>query len=211
MKSVQKPTPKIALDFHRQQIQRLLGDNTNINLATLASLESAVTEMKNGWQNRFFPSRSAKRVLQQASGFRRAETGPTSRWVSASLIESMATLRLLELRHPTLHADYQGTLKRVIQSIKETIEHLSEQRRRQNMQGGKTGGQTEAKTMSRPLFKIRDKGFQTSFISTGKPFRGTGSEASSEKKPAPDAKLAAERKRWLSSPGYTLSPKNEDE
>lgn len=108
--------PEEVARFHVDQIKMILAATSrDQNLAWGASVESAIRTMEVGSYARIFPKRAAQGVLERAMLARQAELMPNNRWHIASLVESLATLRILKLQQrapETLYTEARSILVR---------------------------------------------------------------------------------------------------
>jgi len=111
--------PRVASQFHLDEIRRLLSDDEHINAATSASVLSATEAMEKGMSSRLFPTRSALRVFQMAGADRQKELKHSNRWVTACLVESLASIRLLSIKNPEMGLDYSGIRDQVFSGIEQ--------------------------------------------------------------------------------------------
>lgn len=119
---------KKAYDFSVSQLDHLMKDDGWMNLGTLASIESSIASMENGWRARLFRKNAAMYVLGKATAYRQAETGPTNRWIAACVIESLATLRLLSLVDAGLRSKYISYRDKVLHRVKKIVEEPRERK-----------------------------------------------------------------------------------
>ncbi|TAU80481.1 hypothetical protein ELI41_29695 (plasmid) [Rhizobium leguminosarum] len=95
--------------FHLSQISMILGSTSSRqNTAWTESVNTALAAMEKGLYARLFSKSAALAVLRKAIAMRQSEPEPNNRWHIASLVESLATLRLLALRHPALRGTYRA-------------------------------------------------------------------------------------------------------
>jgi hypothetical protein len=95
--------------FHIDQIDEILIRSTrDQNIAWTASIQSAINAMERGVFAKIFAKRVAANVLANATAARQREGSPNNRWHIASLVESLATLRLVSLsaeKHRSTYAE----------------------------------------------------------------------------------------------------------
>ena len=181
------------------ELHRLLEADEMMNISTLASVQSALNSMENGWRAKVFPKSVAKAVLERAAKFRQAEAGPTSRWVSACIVESLAMMRLISLSEHSLRERYVEARNHTLRQLNEIINQPKALAKAKGNKG-----------MPKLTVTQREGAFQQSFISVGTPFKNRGSQTSQQKKPAQKGLTAAERKRLLRTPGVAGSPTKTD-
>src|SRR5690606_23152035 len=95
--------------FHQAQIDQMLHDpELRRSKAAHLSIQTAVRSLDPGMLGKWSIRRRASKVLAVASAHRSAEPGPTVRWRIASLVESLAILRLIAAKGDTSFkaADY---------------------------------------------------------------------------------------------------------
>lgn len=85
--------------YHQGQLDRLLHDpELRRSEAARSTIKTALKSMEPGLLGRWTVARRASKVLAMATAHRQSEPGPTVRWRIASLVESLAILRLISLK-----------------------------------------------------------------------------------------------------------------
>jgi hypothetical protein len=106
---------EIAL-YHQGQLDRLLHDpELRRSEAARSSIKTALKSMEPGLLGRWTVARRATKVLAMATAHRQSEPGPTVRWRIASLVESLAILRLISIKGgTTFRSDNFDELRRKV-------------------------------------------------------------------------------------------------
>lgn len=94
-------TPEEVFSFHKNQLYEIATvTQARQNRAWAEPIAMAVREMESGLMAKLAPKRKAMGVARSATLWRQREVEGTDAWFIACIIESLATCRLLRLRHP---------------------------------------------------------------------------------------------------------------
>lgn len=107
--------------FSEEHIDRILFDpEIRKSEAARLSVKTAIATLEKGFLGSLTARSRAKKVLALAVNHRQNEAGPTVRWRIASLVESLATLRLISLDAGSSFSPrhYEEWKERVVQALR---------------------------------------------------------------------------------------------
>jgi hypothetical protein len=108
-------TPDAVAQYHAAQIYQIVTQTEQLQSpAWLAPIELAIKELEGGFLPAIFGKRRALQVANTATRWRQTQTSETNEWFIACIIESVATIRLMHLRHPDKIPDVDYNTARML-------------------------------------------------------------------------------------------------